>query len=428
MMNKELIQLIFQISKERNIDMNLLIDAIESSLISALKKRLGPDVNLTSHLDRKKGEINIFRTMEVVEKVEEPDTQIDIKEALKYSPDAVIGSRIEIKEEMPELGRIAAQTAKHLMLQKVRDAEREHVYNEFKDKKGKLISGIFVRREKNEFVLEIGKNEFIIPQKEAIPYENFKRGERVKAFVVDVSHAINRNNQVLLSRTHPNFVSRLFELEVPEISEGLVTIKGVVREPGERSKIAVFSKNKDIDPVGACVGIRGSRVQSVVRELRGEKIDIIRWSEDPSVFIKNALSPAEIAEIKFIKKANSVKIIVPDKHLSLAIGKKGQNVKLASKLTGWRIDIMSETQSKEEMQKEKIKLEQSKINLQVIPGIGPSLATKLLELGILSVEDLANADEEIFKKIPGIGSLKAEQIIKNAKDLLRQLHQGGERA
>jgi len=426
-MSKELIQLIQQISRDRHIDINALIEAIESAMLSAAKRRFDSDENLVAHLDRKSGEINLYKVFEVVENVSDPDTQIDINKAQEQFPDVSIGSTVEIKKEMPDLGRIAAQKAKYIILQKVKDAESENIYNEFKDKKDKLISGIFMRREKAEYIIDTTKTQLSLSEKEIIPYETFKRGERVRAYVVDVTKNPNKNSQIILSRTHPNFVAKLFELEVPEISEGLVNIKCVVREPGKRTKIAVYSKNKDIDPVGSCVGIRGSRVQSIVRELKGEKIDIIRWSDDLGTLIQNALSPVDIVDIKFFKKDNLVKIIVSDKHLSLAIGKKGQNVKLASKLTGWKIDIKSETELNKEIKLDKIKEEQARHDLTAIRGIGPSVASRLLELGIRSVDQLVNADMNIIKDIPGIGELKAQKIIKNAKEILGQPHRGGER-
>ncbi len=423
-MSRELMQLMQQISRERHIDINILIEAIESALVSASKKRFDTDENLTAHFDHKSGEINLFKVFEIVENVDDPKTQIDIKTALKQYPDSTIGSFVEVKEEMQDLGRIAAQTAKHVILQKVREAELENIYNEYKDKKGKLVNGTFMHREKGNVIIDLGKTQLAISEKDIIPNETFKKGERLRAYIVDVIKDSNKTAQIILSRAHPGFVSKLFELEVPEISEGLVTIKGVVREPGERTKIAVYSKSKDVDPVGACVGVRGSRVQSIVRELKGEKIDIIRWSDDLSVFIQNALSPAEITDIEFFKKEKIVKIVVPDKYLSLVIGKRGQNVKLASKLTGWKIDIKSESDSQQETRMEKIMIEQARNDLTSVPGIGPSVAAKLLDLGIRSIKELAKTELKIITSIPGIGKVKAKQILKNAEDLLNKPHLG----
>jgi N utilization substance protein A len=420
-MSRELIQVIQQISRERQIDVDILIEAIESALLSAAKKKFGQNESLVAHLDREVGEIDLFKKLKIVEKVTDPKNQIKLEEALKYSSEAKMGSYVEIKMEMMDFGRIAAQTAKHVILQKVKDAERENIYNDFKGKKGELLSGAFLRKEKGSLIVDLGKIEVTISEKELIPQESFKRGDRVRAYIVDVVKQSNKGPHILLSRSHPNFVAKFFELEVPEISEGIVEIKGVVREAGERTKIAVFSKDKDIDPVGACVGIRGSRVQSIVRELKGEKIDIIRWSDDPATYIQNALSPAEITKMKFLRDENIVKLIVPDKYLSLAIGKKGQNARLASKLTGWKIDIKSETESKEEKRMEKIKLEQARLVLTSIPGIGPSLAAKLLDIGIRSAKDLATANLNMITSIPGIGAVKAEQILQNAKDYQSQV-------
>jgi len=426
-MSRELIQVIQQISRERQIDINILIEAIESALLSAAKKKFGQNEGLIAHLDREIGEIDLFKKLKVVEDVSDPTTQIRLKEALKYSPEAKIGSDIEVKMEMMNFGRIAAQTAKHVIIQKVKEAERENIYNDFKGRKGELINGILMRKEKGNLIIDLGKIEVNISDKELIPQENFKRGERIRAYIVDVIKQSNKGPHIILSRSHPGFVAKLFELEVPEIYEGIVEIKGVVREAGERTKIAVYSKDKDIDPVGACVGIRGSRVQSVVRELKGEKIDIIRWSDDPTTFIQNALSPAEITKIKFLRDEDMVKLVVPDKYLSLAIGKKGQNARLASKLTGWKIDIKSETEFEEERRMEKIRLEQARIVLTSIPGIGPSVAAKLLDIGIRSAQEIASSGPELITSIPGIGKVKAKQIIQNTKKYLSQASQGGEK-
>ncbi|MBN2373517.1 transcription termination/antitermination protein NusA [bacterium] len=424
-MSRELIQVIQQISRERQIEIDVLIEAIESAFLSAAKKRFAQDEVFISHLNRETGDINLFKVFEVVKNVSSPKTQLDIKEALKYCSDAKIGSSVEVMVEMSDFSRIAAQTAKHVILQKVKEAERDNIYNEYKDKKGCLINGIFDHREKGNAVIDLGKIETVIADKELISHETFKRGERIRAYIIDVTKSPNKGPQLILSRTHPGFVAKLFEMEVPEISEGIVVIKGVVREAGERTKIAVHSKDKDIDPVGACVGIRGSRVQSIVRELKGEKIDIIRWSEDPSIFIQNALSPAEILKINFHKTEGMAKLVVSDKFLSLAIGKKGQNARLASKLTGWKIDIKSETETEEEWRMEKIKLEQARIDLTQIPGIGPSVAAKLLDIGIRSLKELVNTDISSITNIQGIGKLKAAQILKNAEEYLNRISRGG---
>jgi len=426
-MSRELIQVIQQISRERKIDTEILVEAIESALLSAAKKKFGQNEGLVAHLDREVGEIDLFKRLKVVKKVSDPTCEITLKEAKKYDPESDIDSYVEIKMEMMDFGRIAAQTAKHVIIQKVKEAERENIYNDFKDKKGELINGLFMRKEKGGLIIDLGKLEVNIPEKELIPQESFKKGERIRAYIVDVIKQSNKGPHIIISRSHPGFVAKLFELEVPEIYEGIVQIKGVVREAGERTKIAVHSKDKDIDPVGACVGIRGSRVQSVVRELKGEKIDIIRWADDPATFIQNALSPAEITKIKFLRDEETVKLVVPDKYLSLAIGKKGQNARLASKLTGWKIDIKSETESEEDRRMEKIRLEQARIVLTSIPGIGPSVAEKLLKKGIRSAKALATSDTDLITSIPGIGKVTASQIIQNAKEYLSQASQGGEK-
>jgi len=425
-MSRELIQVIQQISRERQIDLEILVEAIESALLSAAKKKFGQQEPLVAHFDREIGEINLYKRLQVVDKVTDPMKQIRLPEALDHDPDATLDSYIEIKMEMSDFGRLAAQTAKHVILQKVKEAEREKIFNDFRAKKGELINGVLTRKDKGNLILDFGKIEVGIAEKELIPQEAFKRGERVRAYVVDVTKQSNKGPHIILSRSHPGFVAKLFELEVPEIYEGIVEIKGVVREAGERTKIAVYSKDKDIDPVGACVGIRGSRVQSVVRELKGEKIDIIRWSDDHTTFIQNALSPAEITSMKFFKDQDMVKLVVPDKYLSLAIGKKGQNARLASKLTGWKIDIKSESESEEARRMEKIRIEQAKMDLTSLSGIGPSVVNKLLDKGIRSVRELADADIDLLMSIPGIGKVTAKQLIENAKEYLSQTSQGGE--
>ena len=348
-MNRELITVIDQIGREKGIDKARIIGAVESALQTAAKKRFGQGENIQVQMDTKTGEISVISLRTIVETVTNPKAEVSLSEARRIDTEAEIGDEIGSLIEMDELGRIAAQTAKQVICQKVREAEWEAVLKEYSTRQGDLINGIIMGQERRNYLVDLGKTEAVLPASEQIPRETYRRGDRIKAYLLEVRKT-PKDVQVILSRTHPQFVSKLFELEVPEISEKIVEIKGVVREPGDRTKIAVSSRDKAVDPVGACVGIKGSRVQAVVRELRGEKIDIIAWTSDPRVFIAEALNPASIEKVGIDEEKKSALVVVADSQLSLAIGKNGQNVRLAGKLTGWKIDIISAT----EYEKEKV--------------------------------------------------------------------------
>lgn len=348
-MNRELITVIDQIGREKGIDKARIIGAVESALQTAAKKRFGQGENIQVQMDTKTGEISVISLRTIVETVTNPKAEVSLSEARRIDTEAEIGDEIGSLIEMDELGRIAAQTAKQVICQKVREAEWEAVLKEYSTRQGDLINGIIMGQERRNYLVDLGKTEAVLPASEQIPRETYRRGDRIKAYLLEVRKT-PKDVQVILSRTHPQFVSKLFELEVPEISEKIVEIKGVVREPGDRTKIAVSSRDKAVDPVGACVGIKGSRVQAVVRELRGEKIDIIAWTSDPRVFIAEALNPASIEKVGIDEEKKSALVVVADSQLSLAIGKNGQNVRLAAKLTGWKIDIISAT----EYEKEKV--------------------------------------------------------------------------
>ncbi|WP_447984810.1 transcription termination factor NusA [Nitrospira sp. Nam74] len=348
-MNRELITVIDQIGREKGIDKARIIGAVESALQTAAKKRFGQGENIQVQMDTKTGEISVISLRTIVETVTNPKAEVSLNEARRIDTEAEIGDEIGSLIEMDELGRIAAQTAKQVICQKVREAEWEAVLKEYSTRQGDLINGIIMGQERRNYLVDLGKTEAVLPASEQIPRETYRRGDRIKAYLVEVRKT-PKDVQVILSRTHPQFVSKLFEVEVPEISEKIVEIKGVVREPGDRTKIAVSSRDKAVDPVGACVGIKGSRVQAVVRELRGEKIDIIAWTSDPRVFIAEALNPASIEKVGIDEEKKSALVVVADSQLSLAIGKNGQNVRLAAKLTGWKIDIISAT----EYEKEKV--------------------------------------------------------------------------
>ncbi|HZS12924.1 MAG TPA: transcription termination factor NusA [Nitrospirales bacterium] len=348
-MNRELIAVIDQIGREKGIEKTKVISALEAALQSAAKKRFGQGENIQVQIDPKSGEISVVSLKTIVDTVANPKAEISLSEARKVDSEAEVGDEIGNLIEMEELGRIAAQTAKQVIVQKVREAEWEAVQKEYSTRQGDLINGIIMGQERRNYLVELGKTEAVLPASEQIPRETYRRGDRIKAILLEVRRT-PKDVQVILSRTHPQFVTKLFELEVPEVSEKIVEIKGVVREPGDRTKIAVSSRDKAVDPVGACVGIKGSRVQAVVRELRGEKIDIIAWTQDPRVFIAEALNPASIEKVGIDEEKKSALVVVADSQLSLAIGKNGQNVRLAAKLTGWKIDIISAT----EYEKEKV--------------------------------------------------------------------------
>jgi N utilization substance protein A len=352
-MNRELINVIDEIGRQKGIDKARVIGAIESALQTAAKKRFGQAENIQVEIDPKTGEISVVSKKVIVDQVSNPKAEISLQEARQYDSGAEIGDEIGSLIEMNELGRIAAQTAKQVIFQKVREAEWEAVQKEYSTRQGDLVNGIILGMERRNYLVDLGKTEAVLPIQEQIPRETYRRGDRVKAMLLEVRRT-PKDVQVILSRSHPQFVAKLFELEVPEIMEKIIEIKSVVREPGDRTKIAVVSREKAVDPVGACVGIKGSRVQAVVRELRGEKIDIITWTQDPRVFIAEALNPATIEKVGIDEEKKSALVVAADSQLSLAIGKNGQNVRLAARLTGWKIDIISATEyEKEKVERDK---------------------------------------------------------------------------
>ena len=342
-MTKELCHVIEQISREKGIAKETMVEALESALLSAMRKKYGGRTNINLTIDRKKCTIRVFESKQVVAEVTDPDMEISVKAATKIDPSKKEGDTVEFPLDLQDLGRIAAQTAKQVIFQRVREAERDVIYSEFKDKAGQIVSGTVMRREKGAYFINLGKTEAYLAIKDTLPNENLKRGDTVKAIVEEVK-VTSKGPEIIVSRATPQFVAELFKMEVPEISEGLVIIKNIVREPGERTKIAVTSKDSAVDPVGSCVGMKGTRVQAIVRELRGERIDIIPWTDDPRTLLARALSPATVEKIGVNEEDKTAMVVVNDQQLSLAIGKKGQNVRLAMKLTGWDIDIISDTE------------------------------------------------------------------------------------
>ena len=416
MLLPELKRLIEQMGKDRGINKEIITDALEAAMLTAASKKLGQNVDIEAHYNDETGEIEVFQFKTVVDKVLDPETQISKEEARKNLDEgAEPGDSLGMKIETSSFGRIAVQMAKQIIIQRVKDAECDNIYEEYKDRKGELVNGFVQRFEGGSIIVNLGRAEGVIPPAEQIHRETYKRGERIRSYIVDVKKN-TKGSQILMSRTHPSFLRALFEVEVPEISEGLIDIVNVAREPGKRGKIAVRSKDKDIDPVGACVGMRGSRVQSVVQELRGEKIDIIPYSDDAAKYVSSSLSPAKVNRVFVDDDNRTMTVIVPDDQLSLAIGKNGQNVRLAVKLTGWNIDMKSETMavSQEEDGKE------GQSDLTKITGVGPAMAEKLFSKGIKSVAMIAATEPELLSQIPGIGEKKAQEWIETAGKILSE--------
>ncbi len=399
-----------QVGKEKGIPKETIIEALEEAILSASKKKYGSHLDLEAHYNEELGEIEVFQFKTVVENVNEPDMEINEEDARHHDPECMVGDAIGIKLDTSSLGRIAAQTAKQIIIQKVRNAESDVIYNEFKGKKGEIITGVIQRVEKNHYIINLGRTEALMPYKEAIPGETFRQRERVKGLILDVEKG-QKGCMILMSRTHPGFLMKLFELEVPEIQEGIIKIMGAAREPGERAKISVYSEDPDIDPIGACVGVKGSRVQSIVQELRGEKIDIIPYSRDIAKFVCNTLAPARVSKVYINEEEHSMEIIVNDDQLSLAIGKKGQNVRLASKLTSWKIDISSE--SEVEKTSKKI-IDELVENLKV----SEILARILHDEYLRDPRDIAKLTPEEMNKITSISVEDCRRIIDEAKAIM----------
>ena len=399
--------IIDQVGKDKGIDRKVIIEALEQAVLTASRKKYGHQGEIEVHYNEEAGEIELFQFKQVVEEVTDSSTEISLEEAQELDTEAQIGDSLGVKLTT-DFGRIGAQTAKQVIIQKVREAERENVYNEFKDRKGAIVSGMVQRMEKGNLYINIGRTEAVLLAKEQIPGEIYRQGDRLRAYILDVQKN-SKGVQIFLSRTHPGFLVKLFENEVPEISDGVIKIISAAREPGERAKISAYSSNRDVDPVGACVGMRGSRVQNVVQELRGERIDIIPWSQDQAKYICNALAPAKISRVYIDEENRHMEVIVADDQLSLAIGKKGQNVRLASKLTGWKIDIKSESKM------EKISGEIFEVFKQ-LPYIGDVTSRILYNEGFRTMREIAEVDPEELSRILDIEKEKALEIIERAAE------------
>ena len=404
-MQLDLNRVIEQVSKEKGIDKGIVINAVEEMMHSAAKRTFGPDRTIESRFNPELGEIELFEIKIVVEQPATP-AEISLEEShAKYDPDAEIGDEILLKLDTATMGRIAAQAAKQNLIQHIRDAERKQIYSEFKDRKNEVVSGIVQRFERKNMIVNLGRTEAILPEKEQIPHERYRQGDRIRALIAEVDLS-EKGLAIILSRTSNDFLRKLFEQEVPEIYEGIVEIRQCAREPGGRAKVAVYSNDSDVDPVGACVGMKGTRVQSVVQELRGEKIDIVPWTEDQAELVCRALAPAKVSKVIIDEDEHAMEVIVPDDQLSLAIGKRGQNVRLAHRLTGWKLDVRSEAEAEEEARA-------ARASLNAIPGVGDINAELLYQWGFRSAEQLAETEEEALE-IDGISPERAHQLIQAA--------------
>jgi len=464
-MNVDLLTIIEQIVSQKELPQSVLINAVESAIRSAAKKRYGSIRSVSVEIDHDTGAIKVYVPKKVVEIMRNYAMEIPIEEAIKIKPDAQLGEVIEVEVEPGDFGRIEAQTARQIFVQKIKEAEREMVYEEYKDRVGDIVRGTVQRREQDDIILELGKTEAFLPLQEQVEKEEYKRGDELQCFIMEVRN-VSKDPVIILSRTHPGLIARLFELEVPEIYDGLIRIMAIARDPGDRSKVAVATTDENIDAVGTCVGMKGSRVQMVVNELRGEKIDILEWNPDPEIFIGNALQPAKVSKVTIINSiANKAEVIVPDDQLSLAIGRKGQNVRLAAKLTGWRIDIKNESEADSEL-KQQITKEIFKSDLPTVPvveadvksdadsvgesemeideddtesydiesipftsfegrpiteldGVGEKTAQKLRENAYSTIASIARATIEQLAAVPGIGVAMAKKIQKSAIEMMR---------
>ena len=412
----ELLQTADTVARDKGIDRDEVLQAMEQAIQKAGRSKYGQEYDIRAEIDRKSGEIRLMRFREVADPVENEATQIPLAEAKRLNPEAEIGDFITDPLPPIDFGRIAAQTAKQVIVQKVRDAERQRQYNEYKDRVGEIVNGLVKRVEFGNVVVDLGRAEAILRRDELLPRENFHQGERVRAYIYDVRQEV-RGPQIFLSRTHPQFMAKLFAQEVPEIYDGIIEIRAVARDPGSRAKIAVISNDSGIDPVGACVGMRGSRVQAVVAELQGEKIDIIPWSQDPATFVVNALAPAEVAKVVMDEEQRRIEVVVPDDQLSLAIGRRGQNVRLASQLTGWDIDILTEAEESERRQEEF--RTRSKMFIEAL-DVDDVIAHLLVTEGFSSVEEVAFVPIGDLAGIEGFDEDVAGELQQRARVFLEE--------
>ena len=429
-MTNDLLMTIRQIMNQTDLPQEIFIEAIEAALYSAAKRRYGSTQGVSIKIDSETGEIKCYVPQKVVEIMHHFAKEIPIEEALKIKPDSQLNEIIEVEVDPRDFGRIEAQTARQILVQKIKEAEREQIYQEYKNREGEIITGYVQRVERGNVILDLERTEGILPYGETYQPHNYQRGDTLKCLILEVQ-ADAKGPQIVLSRTHPNLIDRLFEMEVPEIYDGLVRIMAIARDPGNRAKVAVNAPSENIDAVGTCVGVKGSRVEAVVRELEGEKIDLLEWDAAPATFIANALQPATVASVNIDENTVSAEVIVPDDQLSLAIGRRGQNARLAAKLTGWKIDIKSEseagTQFKEEIAAElfnpqpsesvdspQIAASDGEVDLTELDGVGSKTATALRDFGFSTIQSIAAASVDELSAVPGVGTKTAEKILRSA--------------
>ena len=416
-----LYQHIEQISRDKGVDAAIILEAVEDAILTAAKKYYGTEEPYQARFNEETGQVEVFLVKRVVDRVTTPDTEITLDDAKRVVKSAKLGSDVELHKPTDVLGRIAAQTAKQVIFQKVREAERDHIFSEYGGRVGELVTGIVKRAESGDLVVDLGKTEALLPRREQSRAEIFNPGERIRVVITRVSRP-TRGPQVIVSRTDPALLAGLFEMEVPEIYEGTVIVKNAVREPGDRAKVAVYSREKDVDPVGACVGMKGARVQNIIRELRGEKIDIVEWNDDASSFATNALNPAKVSRVSIVdSKDRIMEVIVADNQLSLAIGKRGQNVRLAARLLGWRIDIKSEEEKKLEVQSQMdAAMISTGTDVTVLERIPQKTLQKLATHGITSLEKVLESPEKVTS-VPGVGEKTAEKLLVEARAYLDKM-------
>jgi len=412
----DILEALTQIARDKSLEMNYVLETVEQGLLSAARRKYGDAENFRVEIDRKTGTITMFATVKVVEEIDEPGAEITTDMAEEWGYEAKIGDELEVVVPWREFGRNAIAAAKQLLVQKVREAEREKIVAEYADRVGELVTGSVQQIDKGNVIVHLGRAEGVVPIREQIPREKYRQGDRIRAYILDVQSNV-KGPQIVLSRAHPELLRRLFELEVPEIFERIIDIKAVAREPGERSKIAVVSVDDRIDPVGACVGVKGARVQAIVRELSNERIDIVPWSSDPQLFVTRSLAPARVVGIDMNIAEKSMTVIVEDEKLSLAIGRNGQNARLASKLTGWRINILSESDHLALHEE----IETTEIPVAELPGVSEKVLASLEEVGIDTVQKLATAEDEALTAVSGVGEKTAEKLRLVAREFLEEL-------
>jgi len=410
--NYELMEAMAQIAREKSVDKTILVETLEAGLLSAGRKRFGQTANIDVKFDEPSGKILMKLTRRIAEDAEDAAQEIDLEEAQQSDPEARVGQDFVQELTLEDLGRNAIAAAKQVLVQRVREAERERIYEDYHDRVGEMVRGTVQQVDRGNIYVKLDRSEAILPPREQIARDRYHQGDHIKAYIIAVDK-LARGPQIILSRTHPEFLRRLFEAEVPEVAEKIIEIKGIAREPGSRAKVSVVSNDDKIDAVGACVGIKGSRVQAIVRELGGEKIDIVPWSQDAMVFVTRSLSPAKVLEAQIVDSEQKILVTVADDQLSLAIGKGGQNARLAAKLTGWKIDLIS----KSERDRQKDFERRSRIDIEDLEGAGPKLREKLIRAGIETVQDLLRTPMSEILEIQGIGEKTAEKLIEEAKEL-----------